>query len=125
MSEVISWSVAAGSASSSGVNSAGSTEGDATISVSLTLDADAASARDLSLQVDDVSKVTFLAITSSLNDGSVEVKGTGANAIPLTGPILLFGAAVPLFSTDLTTLSVQNKSPDKEADLSILIGLTL
>lgn len=125
MTESIAWSVTAGNASSSGINAAGSTAGDATVSVSLTLDPAAAAPRDLALQVDDVSKVTFLAIATDLNDGTVEVKGTGAAAIPLTGPVMLFGAAVPLFSTDLTTLSVQNKSPDKEADLSVLIGLTL
>jgi hypothetical protein len=124
MTEAITWSVAAGSASSSAINSAGSTQGDATVSVSLKLDAAAAAPRVLALQVDDVTKVTFLAISSSLYDGTVEVKGTGA-ALKLTGPILLFGAAVALFANDLSALTVQNKSPTKSADFSVLIGMTL
>lgn len=124
MSETISWSLTAGGASGSGVNAAGATTGDATVSVSVDLDP-AGPERALTLQVDDVDKVSFLAISSSLLDGKVTVKATGAAATKLTGPILLFGEAVALFASDLTTLTVKNNSADKAAKLSVLIGLTV
>ena len=124
MSETISWSLTAGGTSGSGVNAAGATTGDATVSVSVDLDP-ASPARALTLQVDNVDKVSFLAISSSLLDGNVTVKATGAAATKLTGPILLFGEAVALFASDLTTLTVQNTSADKAAKLSVLIGLTV
>ena len=38
--------------------------------------------------------------------------------------ILLFGKAVALFASDLTTLTVHNTSVDKAAKISVLIGLT-
>lgn len=122
MSETISWSLTAGGTSGSGINSTGATSGDAVVAASVDLDAGSAE-RALTLQVDDVSKIAMLAISSDLLDGTVTVKATGS-AIPLTGPILLFGEAVALFADDLTTLTIQNTSVDKAAKLSVLIGLT-
>jgi hypothetical protein len=75
--------------------------------------------------VDDVDKVNFLAISSDLLDGKVLVKADGATATPLTGPLLLPGAAVKLFAEDLTTLTVHNTSLNNSAKLSVLIGLTV
>ncbi len=123
MAETISWSLTAGGATGAGINTAGSTTGEATVSVSVDLDAQAE--RPLALQVDDVDKVAFLAISSDIIDGTITVKATGANATPLTGPILLFGEAVKLFASDLTTLTVKNDTADKTAKLSVLVGLTL
>ncbi len=121
MSETISWSLTAGGVGS-GINVTGATTGDAIVAASVDLDA-GSNERVLTLQVDDVAKVTFLAISSDLLDGKVTVKATGG-ATELTGPILLFGKAVALFTSDLTTLTVHNTSVDKAAKLSVLIGLT-
>lgn len=121
MSETISWSLTAGGGGS-GINVAGATTGDAVVAASVELDA-GSNERALTLQVDDVAKVAFLAISSDLLDGKVTVKATGS-AIELTGPILLFGEAIALFASDLTTLTVHNTSADKAAKLSVLIGLT-
>lgn len=125
MSEAISWSLSANSASGGSASATGITQGDATVSATLTLDPAMSAVRDLALQVDQASAVTFLAITSSLTDGSVAVTPTGGTAIALTGPILLMGAAVPLFAADLGTLAVQNTSPESAATFSVLVGLTL
>jgi hypothetical protein len=122
MSENISWSLTAGGKAGSGINVTGATAGDAIVAASVDLDAGSAE-RALTFQVDKVDKVTFLAISSDLLDGKVKVKATGS-AIELTGPILLFGKAVALFASDLTTLTVHNTSVDKAAMLSVLIGLT-
>lgn len=124
MSESIVWSLTAGGTAGSSIQSSGKTSGEAIISISVDLDAGSAQ-RDLSLQVDDVDKVNFLAISSDLLDGKVTVKADGATATPLTGALLLPGAAVRLFAGDLTTLTVHNTSADKSAKLSVLIGLTV
>ncbi len=123
MSETISWSLTAGGRSGSGINATGAIVGDAIVSASVDLAA-GSDERAVTLQVDDVSKIAFLSITSSLLDGKVTVKATGG-ATELTGPILLFGKAVELFANDLTTLTVHNTSADKAAKLSVLIGLAV
>jgi len=124
MSENITWSLTAGGASGSNIQASGVSKGDGIVSVSVELDAGSA-ARALTLQVDDVDKVAFLAISCDLVDGKVTVQADGASATALTGPMLLFGAAVKLFAGDLTTLTVQNTSTDKAAKLTVLIGLAV
>lgn len=123
MSEAISWSLSAGGASGPGISSAGQTEGDATVSLSKELDI--GEEKGLAVQVDDVDKVTFLAIDCDLLDGSVTVKATADDPTALKGPILLYGEAVKLFGDDLTTLTVKNNSTEKKANLTALIGLTV
>ncbi|UVO55706.1 hypothetical protein [Sphingomonas sp. SUN039] len=123
MPQTLTWSFSAGSPSGA-LNTSGSTEVDALVSASVTLDAAMANTKDLALQIDDVAKVRFLSISSSDSGGKVEVKGSGA-AIALTGPLVLYGAAVPLFATDLSTIKVQNKHATNPATLTILAGLTL
>jgi hypothetical protein len=124
MAQNISWTYSADN-SGGGINASGSTIVDAVISASVDLDAAMAQKKDLALQVDDVSKVAFLVIASSLYDGKVEIQATGTNPTALAGPLILYGAAVGLFASDLTTLKVQNKSAQTAATLSILIGLTV
>lgn len=121
MSETISWSLTAGGVGS-GINVTSATTGDAVVSASVDLEPTSGE-RALTLQVDDIDKVGCLAISSDLLDGTVTVKATGT-AIELTGPILLFGKAVALFASDLTTITVENKSADKPAKISVIIGLT-
>ncbi|MFW5641212.1 MAG: hypothetical protein ACOCY0_00445 [Roseicyclus sp.] len=125
MSEAISWSVTANGASGGSASAVGSTEGDATVSATVRLEPAMSAVRDLAFQVETGSAVTFLAITSSLNDGSVQVTPAGGSAIAMSGPILLVGAAVSLFAGDLGTIGVQNTSADRPATFSVLIGLTL
>jgi len=124
MSETISWSLTAGGTSGSSIQASGESKGDGIVSVSVSLDAGSA-ARELTLQVDDVDKVAFFAISSDLLDGKVTVKADGANATALTGPILLPGASVKLFAGDLTKLTVHNSSTEKAAKLTVLMGLTV
>lgn len=124
MSENITWSLTAGGTSGSSIQASGVSKGEGIISVSVELEA-AGDPRPLTLQVDDVDKVNFLAISCDLVDGKVTVQADASSATALTGPILLFGASVKLFAGDLTTLTVQNTSTEKVANLKVLIGLTV
>lgn len=121
--QTLAWSFSAG-ATGGALNLSGQTDVDAVISAEVALDAAMASQTPLTLQIEDVDKVLFLAISSSLQDGSVEI-AVAADAIPMTGPLILFGKAVALFASDLTTLNVQNKSVDSAASLKILIGIAV
>ena len=125
MAETLSWSFTTASSSGAGVASSGSLTVDGTASASVQLDAAKAAASPLTLQFDQVDRIAFLGIVPSLTDGSVEVQGDGAAATKLTGPLMLFGAAVKLFTGDLTTLKAQNTHATKTATLSVLIGLKL
>ncbi len=123
MPQAIAWSFSAGGPSGAGASASGSTEGDGIISVSKTFDG-GGSETDLALQVDRVANVTMLAISSDVLDGTVTVKGSGAKK-KLTGPIVLFGEAVTLFASDLSTIKVHNTSQDKPATVQVLIGMTV
>ena len=125
MQQSLSWSFTAGTSGGYGVNVGGVVEVEAVFSASVVLDANMAQAKDVALQIDDVDKLDLLVITSSLNDGSVEVKSDTDAVTKVTGPIVLFGNAAKLFAGDLEKISLQNKSADETAGISILIGLTL
>jgi hypothetical protein len=81
--------------------------------------------RDLALQIGDVDKLAFFILTSSLTDGSVEVKADTATRTKLTGPIILFGAAIKLFAGSLDTITLKNSSTADAADIRILMGSKL
>ena len=125
MSEEITWSFTAGSSSGAGLSSNGSLEAEATTSAVVNLDANMAQAANLALQLDTVDKIAFLAISSSILDGKVEVQADGTTPTSLTGPLILYGSAVKLFANNLTTLKAQNKHASDEAQLSVLIGRKL
>lgn len=125
MSEKITWSFTAGASSGAGLTSNGSIDAGATMSLTETLDANMTGTRDLMLQLDTAASIVFLAVESSVSDGTVEVQADGATATKLTGPLVLVGNAVGLFANDLTTLKAQNKHTTEEAVLSVLIGLKL
>lgn len=122
MSENISWSVTAGGTSGSSIIAAGASKGDAIVSVSVDIDAGAPE-RTLKLQVDTVDNVAFFALASDLLDGSVTVQADTATVTAVTGPMLLFGAAVKLLAGDLSTVKVKNNHADKLAKVNILVGL--
>lgn len=125
MQQSLSWSFNAGTAGGHGVNVGGSLSVDAVFSASIVLDKNMAATKDVALQIDDVDKLNLIVIASSLNDGKVEVKTDLAAITKITGPVVLFGNAAKLFAGDLEKISLQNKSADKTADISILIGLAL
>jgi len=125
VTQILSWSFNAGAPSGVGVNTSGSASVDAVTSAAITLDANMQAPEDLALQIDDVGKVAFLVLTSSLTGSEVEVKADGAAVTRLGGPLVLFGDAVKLFAGNLGKLSIQNKSADKKAEIAILLGLRL
>jgi hypothetical protein len=125
VTQLMSWSFNAGAPTGVGVNASGSASVDAITTAGVTLEANMPAAEDLALQFDDVGKVDFLVLTSSLTSGEVEVKADGAAVTKLTGPLVLFGNAVKLFAGNLGKVSVQNKSADKKAEIAILVGLSL
>lgn len=125
MPQSFSWSYCGGAPSGVGVNNAGNVGVDAITTAGVTLAKAMAADRDLALQIDDVGKVAFFVLTSSLNDGSVEIKADTATRTKLTGPIILYGEAVKLFAGDLDKISLKNSSATDAAEITILMGLKL
>lgn len=125
MPQKFSWSFSGGSPSGAGVNNGGSLEIDAITSAGVTLVKNMGADRDLALQIDDVEKLAFFIMTSSLNDGSVDVKTDSATRTKLTGPLILYGEAIKLFAEDLQTISLKNSSATDAADITILMGFKL
>jgi hypothetical protein len=124
MPQKFSWSFSGGTPSGAGANNGGSVEVDAITSAGVTL-AKASADRELALQIDDVEKLEFFILTSSLNDGSVDVKADTATRTAITGPLILYGAAIKLFAGDLQTLTLKNASATDAADITILMGFKL
>jgi hypothetical protein len=125
MPQDFSWSFNGGAPSGVGVNNAGHMAVDAITTAGVTLAKAMAADRDLALQIDDVAKVAFFVLTSSLNDGSVEIKADTATRTKLTGPIILYGEAVKMFAGNLEKLTLKNSSPTDAAEITILMGLNL
>jgi len=125
MPQKFSWSFNGGSPAGAGVNNGGSLEVDAITSAGVTLAKAMGADRDLALQIDDVDKLAFFIMTSSLNDGSVDVKTDGAARTKLSGPLILYGEAIKLFAGDLQTISLKNSSATDAADITILMGFKL
>ena len=124
MAEAISWALNISGTAGSPIQSTGQSSGEGIVSISVDLDASSAE-RTLDVQVDDMDRVAFLALSSSLTDGKVTVQADGPDPIALTGPILLVGAAAKLFAGDLSTLKVHNTSAADASTVKVLIGLTL
>lgn len=123
MPQNFSWSFSCGVPSGAGVNTGGAMDVDAVVSAKVSLVKAMAADRVLDLQIDDVNKVAFLVLSSSLNDGSVDVKANTATRTKLTGPIILYGAAVKLFASNLDSLTMRNASATDAAEIEILMGL--
>ncbi|APZ97705.1 hypothetical protein BWQ93_03795 [Sphingopyxis sp. QXT-31] len=124
MPQKFSWSFSGGTPSGAGANEGGSVEVDAITSAEVTL-AKASADRALALQIDDVEKLAFFILTSSINDGSVGVKADTATRTKITGPLILYGEAIKLFAGDLQTLTLKNASATDAADITILMGFKL
>lgn len=114
-----------GGAGGAALNASGALGAEAVMTARRRLEPAMGEAETLTLQIDDVGKLVFLAIDASLRDGSVQVGAEAASMTALSGPLLLFGAGVSLFADDLSTLSVRNTHATEAATLTILIGSAL
>jgi hypothetical protein len=122
MPDSISWTFNAAGSSGGTSKAAGKVVADAILTAHRIVAKGATEA--LKLQLDATAKVVFLAITSSANDNTVEIKATGASATKVQGPLVLHGDAIGLFASDLTTLTVKNGGTDP-VELSIMVGMNL
>ena len=120
--EQTSWNLSLNTTSGLTQGDVGSVDVGASTSIPVTLDP--ATSVDLDLQLTNTDKLDVLSIASSIYDGAVEVTSNG-NTYKLTGPLLLFGDLIARFSSDLSTLSIENTHLTDTAELKILIGRTL
>src|SRR3569832_1359759 len=119
MSKTLVWAVNAAS-ESGGVSSGGSVNVTSVTSASVTVDVNASV--DLDLQLADVGKLSFIAISASRYDGEVSVTPSGAaTPLVLDGPLVLFGKAIALLGGTLATLKVTNGATAK-ARVDVLLG---
>lgn len=125
MAQKLFWSFGGNSSGGAGISSGGAVEVDAITTAEVQLVKNMNADRDLALQIDDIDKLALLVVTSSLNDGSVEIKADTATRTKLTGPIILFGAAIKLFAGSLDKISLKNLSATDAADIRILMGSKL
>jgi hypothetical protein len=135
MAEKMSWSMSASSLGAS-VNDTGAIEIDAATRASVTVTA--GTPESLNLNLPEIAKLRFLAITSSLYDEKVAVSvasgapaGAGAPAGPapstktfkLMGPLVLCGdSIVQLLGPTLAFVTLTNSDPNKAASIEILVG---
>ena len=120
--EQISWTLSLSATSGITLGDSGTTEVGASTSIPVTLDPGAIA--DLNLQLTVTDKLEVFSIISNIYDGTVEVTAN-SKVFKLTGPIMLFGDLIEHFSTDLTTLTVENKHLTDQAVVKIVIGRTL
>jgi hypothetical protein len=127
MPDSISWSFNAAAASGATGRASGKTDVDAVMTA--TKSVMKSTPLVLDLQADASSKIVFLCISSSSPESTVKV-GTGASAkqVTLTGPLILYGDGIKLFSDDLSAVSVTGPATGATtaaADISILLGLKI
>ncbi|WP_020588510.1 hypothetical protein [Desulfobacter curvatus] len=120
--EQTSWNISLNTSSGFTLGDTGKIDVGASTSIPVSLEP--AETVDLDLQLADAGKLSVLGIRSSLYDGKVEVTSNG-NTYKLTGPLLLFGDLITRFSSDLSTLSLENTDAGKTVELKILIGRML
>lgn len=121
MPDSIAWSFNATASTGGTCKAAGKTPADAVMIVRKTIPDTFDD--PLSLQLETADKIAFLALTSSVYDAELTVNG-GVTAVALTGPLVLHGNAVALFTTDLGELEVKNVTGG-EVELSILLGFDI
>lgn len=121
MPDSIAWSFNATASTGGTCKAAGKTPADAVLIVRKTIPDTFDD--PLSLQLETADKIVFLALTSSVYDADLTVNG-GVTAVKLTGPLVLHGNAVALFTTDLGELEVKNVTGG-EVELSILLGFDI
>lgn len=121
MPDSIAWSFNATASTGGTCKAVGKTPADAVLIVRKTIPD--AFDDPLSLQLETADKIGFLALTSSAYHEDLTVNG-GVTAVKLTGPLVLHGNAVALFTTDLGELEVKNVTGG-EVELSILLGFDI
>lgn len=125
MAQKLFWSFGGNSSGGAGIDSGGAMDVDAITIAEVQLVKNMTADRELALQIGDVGKLALLVLTSSLNDGSVEIETDTGTRTKLTGPIILFGAAIKLFAGSLDKISLKNLSTSDAADIRILMGSKL
>jgi hypothetical protein len=126
MPDSISWSFNTATASGATARAAGKTDVEAVLVASKSVKK--GDTTDLALQLETANKVTYLSITSSSPEVTVKVgTGQGAKTVTMTGPLILHGDAIKLFSDDLGKVTVTGPTSNgaPPADVSILIGFNL
>jgi hypothetical protein len=118
MPDSIAWSFNATASTGGTSKASGKTAADAVLVVRKTIPDTFDDA--LTLQLETADKIAFMAMTSSVYDPDLTVKAGGAT-VKLTGPLVLHGNAVALFSEDLGALEVKNTTGG-DVELSILVG---
>jgi hypothetical protein len=121
MADSIAWSFNATASTGGTSKAAGKTAADAVLIVRKTIPDTFDD--PLSLQLETADKIAFLAMTSSVYDPDLTVKA-GGTTVKLTGPLVLHGNAVALFSADLGALEVKNTTGG-DVELSILVGFDI
>jgi hypothetical protein len=121
MPDSIAWSFNASASTGGTSKAAGKTAADAVLIVRKTIPD--AFDDSLTLQLETAEKIGFLALTSSVYDDTLTIKAGGAT-VKLTGPLVLHGDAVALFSEDLGALDVKNLTGG-DVELSILVGFDI
>ena len=120
--EQTSWNLNLVTTSGIAIGSGGSTDSNAATSIPLVLEPE--TDITLALQLADTTKIDVFCIVSSTYDGSIEIT-TDGNTFKLSGPLLLYGQLVGHFSSDLSSLTIENKSTTETANLKILISRDL
>ena len=119
MPDSISWNFNAVTRLGAYTKTAGSTDADAVLVARQTVKKKTTA--NIDLQIADVAKARFFSLTSIPYDEQIVVTHTGGD-IHLTGPLVLYGDAIKLFNTSLSTVEIKNNS-DGDAEISIMIGL--
>jgi hypothetical protein len=122
----LAWSISVGDSTGTGTAASGTLIAEALLTASGTVDAGAS--RDLTLQIGDVTRVGLLIVTASRYDGSVSVKGAGAQdpTLALTGPIMAFGDAAERLASSLETVTISAAAaPATPATVSFLLATRL
>lgn len=120
--EQTSWNISLNTSSGFILGDKGKIEVGASTSISVSLEP--ATTVDMDLQLADADKLNVIGISASVYNGKIELTSNG-NTYRLTGPLLLFGDLITRFSSDLSTLSIENKDAVQKTELKILIGRAL
>lgn len=118
MPDSIAWNFNASAPSGASTKASGKIDVDAVLTARRAVKKGPAVA--MGLQFDDLSKARFFALTSTAYDAKIAVTSDDGD-IPLTGPLLLYGAAIKLFRNDLTSVTITSTF-DKEVEITVMIG---
>lgn len=118
------WSLTVGSQEAA-IGDAGKVDTDAVTKAAVSVAEGSESPLDL--EHEDLENIVLLVVKSSDYSGEVSVAGSAADApeVALTGPLVLYGAAVGLLGDSLATLTVKNGNDDAAVEIELLVGRSL